>query len=153
MVEHGNDNQSWFCLENENILSLKTVLFVDTGVIAWMSFLPEWDARRKESREFGFLYRRKLPYNQLSQLELLSITHREIWPELLDIDASFPPNVTFHWADDGQSVVVLVDRNPVGFLAHDTQIGYTKFLRNGSRFGNVWNEDIYQRLFVRPHRC
>lgn len=142
------DEDGKFSLIQENPLSLRTVLFQDTGYVAWMMFLPLKREVVREPPVLCWLFRRKVAWHRRRWLIRHLGTLYEAWKQLENLEAPFPPSVEFLWSSDGRSVAALVSGETIGFIAHGKDYGYAKLLRKGSSFGNAWNGELFNELFV-----
>jgi len=62
-------------------------------------------------------------------------------------DAPLESDVRLLWANDGNSVAVLVNEVPLGFIAKGCKHGYSKNLLASGPFGMPFDQELYQRLF------
>ncbi len=62
-----------------------------------------------------------------------------------------PPEVQLVWTEDGESVAVLVDRAPLGFITHDESkyLSFSRHLVKEGFWGKPWDEEKFRATFMR----
>jgi hypothetical protein len=143
----GDNTQDWYCLQDENIISLKTALFQDTGYVAWMLFLPEQEDFGRKEPGYCCLFRRHISEENVGLIEKLLGKNFSLWTQLEDFDVPFPPRVEFLWSENGQSVAAVVEGQAIGFIAEGQQRGYSRSIRKWSGLANAWDEKLFRELF------
>ena len=53
----------------------------------------------------------------------------------------------FRWSDDGQSVAVLYQGDPIAMIIADTDHGFSRALGRSGFYGYPWNSDVYVDTF------
>ena len=136
-------------LHADNVISLRTVVFEDDGVLGCFVLLPPMPDQRPDGHlhsDVCWVYKR----------------HRSIWDRLRgcyrkhksafilghmkSLKIRPDPVVSFLWSDSGHSVALIVDGEPMGFIAEEKFCAYSKAFE-GPEVMNTWDENLFQKTF------
>jgi hypothetical protein len=136
-------------ITEENVVSLRTAIFKDDGILGQLVLLPPMPDRRPDAHlhsDVCFVYKRDRPSigrsNDARERRHLALILKHMKALVLEVD----PKISFLWSDNGQSVAVLVNGEPMGFILEDKFCGYSKAVKN-SEIMNPWDEELFQKTF------
>jgi hypothetical protein len=133
-------------LAEENVVSLRTVCFSDDGMLGFLFLVPPQPDPRPDGHLFSnvcWVYKRNR--SLMERLRGCYGRRRDasILRQLKTTRIRTSPEIRFLWSETGQSVAVLVDGEPMAFIAEGKYHGYSKALRTPG-LGNTWDEDLFQ---------
>jgi hypothetical protein len=77
------------------------------------------------------------------------VLHFEIASKEAIITFSKELDFSFLWTVDGESVALLHNKIPIAFIYKNEKYGYSKAVSKSSPIVNVWNQDLYDKLFIK----
>jgi hypothetical protein len=146
-------------LLEDNVISLRTAAVQDDGNLASLRLLPASlnssipgvaTLRPSELEEYilsdsAWLYRHKRSAAGEEELAFgLYATERSVMPIVFER----PPEVKLLWAESGHSVAVYLNGEPWAFIYEGTHRGYSKGVLKPT-IGNLWNQELFERVFMR----
>ena len=137
-------------IEDENVISLRTAAFDDDGIIGVLHLCPRSEKTRDDShlyKSFCWVYKRrsKLVFKLSRQYRNHKLKH--IFSQLREMAIPLSPDIRFLWSEDGMSVAVLIDGEPLGCFIETKFHGYSKSVLPGSALGNAWDEELFKTVF------
>jgi|SRR5213082_804759 len=136
---------------SENVISLRTAVFEDDGVLATLVLLPPDPDRRPDGhlhRGVCWVYRRHPSLHSTSaKASLKKHTGSTVFENLRPLKIGLDPEVSFLWSESGHSVAVVVDGEPMGFISEHKHCPYSKSEKTPPVNQNPWDEDVFRRLF------
>jgi hypothetical protein len=136
-------------LQKDNVISLRTVVFQDDGVLGYFVLLPPVPDRRPDGHlHSGVCYVYKRCRSLMDRLKGCYRKHRSafILRHMKPWKVRSDPTVSFLWSDSGHSVAAIVDGEPMGFVAEDKFQAYSKAF-DRPKVINTWDEDLFQKIF------
>ena len=137
-------------LHAENVVSLRTVVFEDDGVLGYFVLLPPIPDRRPDGHlQSGVCWVYKRQHSIVKRLKGRYRNHQSefILRHMRSMKISPEPAVRFTWSDSGHSVAVAsVDGEPMGFVAEGKFCGYSKAFGKPEVM-NTWDEDLFRKTF------
>lgn len=59
---------------------------------------------------------------------------------------------TFIWSNEGESVALVRDGEPLAFILAGEKFGYSRLLVKDGPWGKVWSEEVFKATFAPPER-
>ncbi|PYJ83790.1 MAG: hypothetical protein DME22_14860 [Verrucomicrobia bacterium] len=136
---------------SENVISLRTAVFDDDGVLGTLVLLPPDPDRRPDGHLHGsvcWVYRRHPSLVEGNAKACLK-KHQNacVFENLKPLRIRLDPDVRFLWSESGQSVAAVVDGEPMGFISEHKHCPYSKSEKTPPVNQNPWDEDVFRRLF------
>ncbi len=154
-------------LEQENTISLRTAVVLDTGDVVSFQLMPAWinssipGAKPRGldwlSQDFTWLYRHKRSWPEEQKLQRIypGIVQQNLKPLMF----KQPPEFKLLWTDSGNSVALTLDGDPWAFTDEQTHTGYSKGILKApdmtpwrkSKHKPIrplpWDQDLYDKIF------
>jgi hypothetical protein len=136
-----------------NVISLRTAIFTDDGVVGTLVLLPPIPDRRPDGHlqaNVCWVYKRHRSI--MDRMKGCYRKHRNafILQHMRPLKVRPNPDLSFLWSESGHSVALTVDGEPMGFIPEDRFSGCSKSSKN-PRVMNLWNEDLFQKIFKSQH--
>lgn len=138
-------------LFSDNIISLRTAVFEDDGVVGTLVLLPPEPDRRPDGhlhRSVCWVYRRRDSLiEESAQPKLREWKPECVFENLQPMNIRLDPTIAFLWSDTGNSVAVVVDGQPMGFISEHKHCPFSRGEKAPPVNQNLWDEEAFQKLF------
>ncbi len=139
-------------LFSDNVISLRTAVFEDDGVLGTLVLLPPDPDRRTDAHLHSnvcWVYRRHGSLMEHSAKTSLK-KHKGscVFENLMPLKVRQNPEMTFLWSESGHSVAAVVEGEPMGFISEHKFCPYCKSEKTPPVNQNPWNEDVFKQLFA-----
>ena len=133
----------------ENIISLRTAVFNDDGIIGVLVLLPPMPDRRPDGHlqsDVCWVYKRH--HSIMDRVKGCYRKHNSAFflKHMKSSKVRLDPEVSFLWSDTGHSVAVAVDGEPMGFITEDKFCAYSKAF-DKPEVMNTWDENLFRKTF------
>jgi len=133
---------------SDNVISLRTAVFKDDGVLGTLVLLPPEPDRRPNGHlhsDVCWVYRR---HPSLIEGSAKVSLKKQEGCNLQPLKIRLDPEISFLWSESGHSVAVVVDGEPLAFISEHKYCSYSKSEKTPPVHQNPWNEDMFRQLFA-----
>jgi hypothetical protein len=148
-TEESMSDADGFLLDRQHPGSLRYAILEASARCAWL-YLTVPENYRVERDAFVFspgpLVTRDEAVGSASLGEAPPLSVDYATPEAVLPDAR-REHFAFRWSDDGQSVAVLYQGNPIAMIVAGAERGYSRALSRSGPFGFPWDSEVYDATF------
>lgn len=134
-------------ISDKNPLTNRWVIFEDDGVSGWLYLT---NPNEKKPVMDCWIYNRILAPSPSEiakfQNDPPPATNEYAGPNAL-VTSPEDMKISFNWSNDGSAVALIGDNIPLGFIVVGTKAGFSRNLLKTGPWGNVFNEERYQKVF------